>query len=50
MTKKERQRNLERLIKVVEERDVLLRNAGMLGNDRKNVHSFKSKSKRNKLK
>jgi hypothetical protein len=43
-----KQRNMKRIIKVVEDRDILLRNAGMLANDQKNVQS--SKSKREKLK
>jgi hypothetical protein len=42
------QRNMKQLIKAVEDRDVLLRNAGMRDNDQKNVQA--SKSKRKKLK
>ncbi|MGD1088774.1 MAG: hypothetical protein ABR955_08635 [Verrucomicrobiota bacterium] len=49
MTKKDR-RKIEQIIKIVEDRDVLLRKAGMLGNARKNVQSSKTKSKWKKLK
>ena len=50
MTNKEDQRNIKRIIKTIEDRDVLLRNAGMLVVDQKNVKSSKSKSKREKRK
>ena len=44
----EHRRNLKRLMKAVEDRDVLLRNAGILVNDQKNVQSTKSKRKKPK--
>jgi hypothetical protein len=50
MTNKEDRRNIKRIIKTIEDRDVLLRNAGMLFIDQKNVKSSKSKSKRKKWK
>jgi hypothetical protein len=43
---KEHQSNMKQLIKAVEDRNVLLRNAGMLANDKKNVQSAKSKRKK----
>jgi len=43
---KEHQSIMKQLIKAVEDRNVLLRNAGMLANDKKNVQSAKSKRKK----
>jgi hypothetical protein len=47
---KEHRRNMRRIAKAVEDRDVMLRNAGIRVNDQKNVQSSKSKSKLKKLK
>jgi hypothetical protein len=48
MTKKEHRRKIERIIKVVEGRDILLRKVGMRVEDLQNARSPKSKRKKRK--
>jgi hypothetical protein len=48
MTKKEHQRKIGRIIKVVEDRDILLRKAGRRAEDLQNAQSTKSKRKKRK--